>query len=143
MATTLESRKVKDHFADICDSIPASDVTTFAGELLQTDLICVASHRAAIEGGTGLPSTSNKISSLVSEVMTRVAGSLDKFFRFVSILESRNKELAEILGRKHASYETDHESTGRRQHSAGHELRKETQLNCQASIMFPPLSCTH
>ena len=96
MATTLESRTVKDHFADICASIPASDVSTFAGELLQADLICLASHSAVIDVGTGLPSA-NKISNMVSEVMTRVAGSQDKFAKFVSILESRNKELAENL----------------------------------------------
>ena len=97
MATTLESRTVKDHFADICDSIPASGVSTLADELLQADLICVASHRAAIEASTGLPSD-NKISNMVSEVMTKVAGSQDKFAKFVSILERRNKELArEIL----------------------------------------------
>ena len=96
MATSLESRTVKDHFADICSSIPASGVTTFADELLQADLIHVDGHRAAIAIGTGLPS-SNKISNMVSEVMTRVAGSQDKLAKFVSILESRNKELAENL----------------------------------------------
>ena len=100
MATTLESRTIKDHFTDICDSFPASaDVTTFAGELLQDGLICVASHRAAIEPGVALPSD-NKIANLVSEVMTRVAGSQDKFFRFVSILESRNKDLAKLNSEK-------------------------------------------
>ena len=88
MAKNLASRTVKNHFADICDSIPASGVTTFAGELLQADLICVASHSAAIDVATGLPS-SNKISSLVSEVMTRVAGSQDKFAKFVRV-ETRN-----------------------------------------------------
>ena len=54
----------------------------------------------AIEGGTGLPS-SDKISSLVSEVMTRVVGSQDKLATFVPILECRNKELAETLRSAH------------------------------------------
>ena len=123
MATTMETRTLRDHFADIHNSIPASGVTTFADELLQAGLICVASHSAAIEIA-GL-SSSNKISSLVSEVMTKVAGSQDKLATFVSILESRNKGLAETLRRKHASYyETDHQSTGRRQHGAGYEGNK-------------------
>ena len=85
MATTLETCTLRDHIAAICDSIPASDVTTFAGELLQAGLIIDSSHKAAIEGGTGLPS-SNKISSLVSEVMTRVAGSQDKFNKLILCL---------------------------------------------------------
>ena len=49
MATSLESRTVKDHFANICASIPASDVATFADELLQADLIGEAGHKEAIE----------------------------------------------------------------------------------------------
>ena len=121
MATTHESQTVKAHFAAICAAILPADVTNFAGELLEAELIGAPGHRAAIEPGVALPSD-NKIANLVSEVMTRVAGSQDKFAKFVSVLESRNKKLAETLRRKHASrYETDHASTGRCQHGAGHE----------------------
>ena len=97
MASTLETQAVRNHFADICRSIiTESDVTTFAGELLQADLITIASHRVAV-AVTGLPPDA-KISNLVDEVMTRVAGSKDKFVKFVSILKSWDEELsAKIL----------------------------------------------
>ena len=97
MTTSLETQAVQDHFADICDSIVTqSDVSTFAGKLLQVHLISVASHRTAVVA-TGLP-PDTKVSNLVDEVMIRVAGSRDKFVKFVSILKSWNEELsAKIL----------------------------------------------
>ena len=126
MVTSLESRTVKDHFADICASIPASGVATFANELLQADLIHVDSHRVAIAVGTGLPS-SNWISNMVSEVMIRVVGSQDKFAKFVSILESRNVELAETLTNAYSGplASSDKSTAPQRKHRcAGHKKNK-------------------
>ena len=125
MATTLEKQTVKGHIADICDSIPASDVSTFADELLQAELVGEAGHKEAIDL-TG-SSSRNKVSKLMTEVITRVAGSQDKFAKLVSILESRNEKLAEILRSAYqglASCSETESITPRRQHGAGHERRK-------------------
>lgn len=97
MTTTRETRTVKNHFDRICASIPTSGVTTFANELLEADLICIAGHSAAIDVG-GLP-PDIKTSKLVSEVMTKVAGSQDKFVKFVSLLKSRNQNSDKCLPR--------------------------------------------
>ena len=96
MATTRESQTVKDHFAAICTAILPTDVTKFAGQLLEAKLIGVSGHKAATELGVPLLSD-NKIANLVSEVMIKVAGSQDKFNKFVSILEERDEELSETM----------------------------------------------
>ena len=85
MTTSLETQAVRDHFADICDSIVTqSDVSTFARQLLQAHLITIASRREAVSPTGSSPDT--KVSNLVDEVMIKVAGSQDKFVKFVSIL---------------------------------------------------------
>ena len=95
MANSPERLVVRGHFADICSSVTDPDVTTFAGELLQDSLISEAGHSATI-AVTGLPPR-DKLGNLLSEVMSRVSCSQDKFYRFVAILETRNFELASTL----------------------------------------------
>ena len=122
MATTLETQTVKDHIAKICASIPTS--VTFADELLQAGLVGEAGHKEAIEL-TG-SSSRDKVSKLMSEVMTRVAGSQDKLAKFVSILESRNVELAENLTSAYQGplASSDKSTAPQRKHCAGHEGNK-------------------
>ena len=98
MATRTESpeiQTVRGKFAVICGSISAPDLVTFAGELLQSNLISDAGHQAAI-AVTGLSPT-NKIAHLVSEAANNVCNSPDNFYKFVSIVESRNAQLASTL----------------------------------------------
>ena len=90
-----EFKTVRNKFAAICDCISEPDVVKFAGELLQSDLISDAGHQAAI-AVTGL-SPGNKVAHLVSEVANNVSNSPDNFHKFVSILESRNVQLASTL----------------------------------------------
>ena len=67
----------------------------YAGELLQSNLISDAGHQAAI-AVTGLP-PANKVAHLVSEAANNVSNSPDNFYKFISILESRNVQLASTL----------------------------------------------
>ena len=98
MATRTESpeiQTVRGKFAVICGSISAPDVVKYAGELLQSNLISDAGHQAAI-AVTGLSPT-NKIAHLVSEAANNVCNSPENFYKFVSIVESRNAQLASTL----------------------------------------------
>ena len=76
-----------------CVSEP--DVVKFAGELLQSNLISNAGHQAAIAVNASPPA--NKVARLVSEAMNNVSNSPDNFYKFISILESRNAQLASDL----------------------------------------------
>ena len=67
----------------------------FAGELFQSGLISDAGHEAAIAVNASPPA--NKVAHLVSEAKNKVSDSPDNFFKLVSILESRNKELVSTL----------------------------------------------
>ena len=100
MATRTESpefQTVRGKFAVICGCISVPDVEKFAGELLQGNLISDAGHQTAI-AVTG-SSPTNKIAHLVSEAANSVSNSPDNFHKFVSILESRNTQLASALRR--------------------------------------------
>ena len=94
---SLEFQTVRGKFAAVCDCISVPDVEKFAGELLQANLISDASHQTAI-AVTG-SSPTNKIAHLVSEAANSVSYSPDNFHKFVSILESRNAQLASALRR--------------------------------------------
>ena len=95
MANSPERLAVKGHFANICTSITDLDVTSFADELLQDDLISEAGYSVAI-AIMGL-TPRDKMRKLLFEVMGRVSCSQDKFYKFVAILETRNFELASTL----------------------------------------------
>ena len=96
MATdSREFRVVREKFADICNCISVPDIANFANELLQRGLISYAGHQQAI-AITGVSPT-NKIAHLFSEAANKVSNSPDKFYKFLSILESRNTELASAL----------------------------------------------
>ena len=98
MATRKESpefKTVRGKFVDICDCISEPDVVKFAGELLQSDLISDAGHQAAIAINASPPA--NKVAHLVSEAANNVSNSPDNFYKIVSILESRNVQLASTL----------------------------------------------
>ena len=105
MATRTESpefQTVRGKFAFICDSISAPDVVKFTGELLQSNLINDAGHQAAI-AVTGLSPT-DKIAHLVSEAAKNFCNSPDNFYKFVSIVESRNAQLASTLRSQYIDY---------------------------------------
>ena len=95
MADSSECETVKGKFVDICRCVAEPDVVEFSGELLQSNLISNAGHQAAI-AVTGLP-PNNKVAHLVSEAMNNVSSSPDNFYKFISILESRNAQLASAL----------------------------------------------
>ena len=64
-----------------------------------------AGHQAAI-AVTGLP-PANKVAHLVSEAANKVNDSPDEFYKLVSILESRNKELASTLRSDYSEGQAD------------------------------------
>ena len=86
---------MKGRFVDICRCVTEPDVVEFAGELLQCNLISNAGHQAAIAVNTSPPA--NKVAHLVSEAMNNVSNSPDNFYKFISILECRNVQLASAL----------------------------------------------
>ena len=94
-SSSSEFKTVRGNFVAICRCIVEPDVVLFAGELLQSDLISDASHQAAIAVNALPPA--NKVAHLVSEAANKVSDSPDNFYKLVSILESRNKELALTL----------------------------------------------
>ena len=94
-SSSSEFKTVRGNFVAICRCIVEPDVILFAGELLQSDLISDASHQAAI--AVNAISPANKVAHLVSEAANKVSDSPDNFYKFVSILESRTKELALTL----------------------------------------------
>ena len=77
---------------------------TFASDLLQAGLITRVSQETAIEL-TGR-SAVDKISSLTSEVLTRLKTSNDRelFDKFVGIIKKRNKKLATVLSKECCEY---------------------------------------
>ena len=83
---STEFETVKGRLVDISRCVPESSVVEFSSELLQNDLISFAGHQAAI-AVTGL-SPNNKVARLVSP---------DNFYKFISILECRNAQLASAL----------------------------------------------
>ena len=85
---------VRGHIADINDSIAPSEVSSYANELLQADLVTFSAHNDAISV-TGL-SPQHKISNLTGEAMGRINGQ-DKFDKFVEIIKTRNEGLASTL----------------------------------------------
>ena len=105
MASSCEFKTVQGKFADICHCISEPDVVIFSGELLQSGLISNAGHQAAI-AVTGLP-PANKVAHLVSEAANKVNDSPDEFYKLVSILESRNKELASTLRSDYSEGQAD------------------------------------
>ena len=86
---------VKSRFVDICRCVAEPDVVEFAGELLQSNLISNAGHQAAI--AVNASPSANKVARLVSEAMDNVSNSPDNFYKFISILECRNAQLASAL----------------------------------------------
>ena len=86
---------MKGRFIDICRCVAEPEVVDFAGELLQSILISNAGHQAAIAVNALQPA--NKVAHLVSEAMNNVSNSPDNFYKFISILKSRNAQLASAL----------------------------------------------
>ena len=101
VVTTPVSWAVKDHFADATPSqhlvLPHSLVSCYK----LTSSVSVLATEWPLKVAQGYRLVTRSASSLVSEVMTRVADFQDKLATFVSILESRNKELAETLRSAH------------------------------------------
>ena len=95
---------VQRHIADINRCIVSADVTTFASELLQADLITPVSQETAIE--VTARSAVNKIGSLTSEVLTKLKTTNDRelFDKFVGIIKKRNKKLATVLSKECCEY---------------------------------------
>ena len=95
MADSSEFETVKGKLVDICRCVPESSVVEFSSELLQNDLISFAGHQAAIAVNASPPA--NRVAHLVSEAMNSVSNSPDNFYKFISILESRNAQLASAI----------------------------------------------
>lgn len=85
---------VQRHIADFNASIAPSEVSSYANELLQADLVTTSGHSNAISV-TGR-SPRDKISDITSEAMGKINGQ-DKFDKFVEIIKTRNEDLASIL----------------------------------------------
>ena len=96
-----ELKTVRGKFVDICHCISEPDVVEFAGQLLQSNLISDAGHQAAIAINASPPA--NKVAHLVSEAANNVSNSPDNFYKFVSILESRNAQLASTLSSNYSA----------------------------------------
>ena len=92
---STEFETVKGRLVDISRCVPESSVVEFSSELLQNDLISFAGHQAAIAVNASPPA--NKVAHLVSEAMNNVSNSPDNFYKFISILECRNAQLASAL----------------------------------------------
>ena len=97
--TSPEYSVVKAHIADINRRIPATDVSSYAYDLFQADLICEAGHDSAITI-TGI-APQGKVASLTSEAMGKIKTSPHLFSRLVTILESRDKEIASIMRKEY------------------------------------------
>ena len=95
MADSSEFETMRVRLVDICRCVPESSVVEFSCELLQSNLISNAGHQATIAVNASSPA--NKVAHLVSEAMNNVSNSPDNFYKFVSILESRNAQLASAL----------------------------------------------
>ena len=104
MSDSSEFETVRGRFVDICRCVADPDVVEFAGELLQNDLITFTSHQAAVAVNALPPA--KKIAHLVSEVKTNVRNSPDNFYKFVSIIESRNAQLASVLRSEYSERQT-------------------------------------
>ena len=100
---------VQRHFADINASIVPSEVSLYANELLQADLVTLSGHSVAISV-TGL-SPQDKISNLTGEAMRKINGQ-DKFDKFVEIIKTRNEDLASTLFSECSTQSTS-QSTGK------------------------------
>ena len=96
MAESPEFKIVRRNLVAVRACISAADIVNFAGELFQDGIISDAGHQAAINTVTGTaPNT--VVARLVSEAMNKLSNSSDNFYRFVSIIESRDATLASIL----------------------------------------------
>ena len=102
MEKDREKDTVRRNLVDICSCVSEPDIVKFASQLSQGGLISDAGYQAAITNVSGTPPT-NKIAHLVSEVMNKVSKSPENFFKFVSILESRDKKLAETMKSDYSS----------------------------------------
>ena len=95
MAETPEFKIVRRSLVAVRACISAADIVNFAGELFQDGLISDAGHQAAIAVTGTAPNT--VVARLVSEAMNKLSNSSENFYRFVSIIESRDTNLASIL----------------------------------------------
>ena len=109
MAETPEFKIVRRSLVAVRACISVADIVNFAGELFQDGLISDAGHQAAIAVTGTAPST--VVARLVSEAMNKLSNSSENFYRFVSIIESRDTNLASILKN---DYDLHHTRTVRR-----------------------------
>ena len=90
---------IKDHIADINDRLTGeANVSQFADELLQADLINVPAHENAIAVNGVAPY--NKISALTSVAMAKIRTSPALFNALVAIIEERDTKFASELRRE-------------------------------------------
>ena len=102
-AETPEFKIVRRSLVAVRDCISV-DIVNFAGELFQDGLISDAGHQAAIAVTGTAPNT--VVARLVSEAMNKLSNSSENFYRFVSIIESRNTNLASILKKDYDPHHT-------------------------------------
>ena len=90
---------IKSHIADINRRIPIADVSSYASDLLQADLVCQAGHDNAVTvTGRG---TRDNIASLTSEALGKINTSPHLFSALVAVIEKRDKEFACILRKEY------------------------------------------
>ena len=97
-----ESRALCDqitHIADINRFIPLPDLSSYAFDLLQADLVCQARHDNAVAvTGRGIQ---DKIASLTSEALGKINTSPHLFSALVAVIDKRDKEFACILRKEY------------------------------------------
>ena len=90
---------IRSHIADINRLIPITDVSSYASDLLQADLVCQAGHDNAV-ALTGRGARDN-IASLTSEALGKISISPHLFSALVAVIEKRDKEFASILRKEY------------------------------------------
>ena len=90
---------IRSHIADINRRIPIADVSSYASDLLQANLVCQAGHDNAVAGtGRGIQ---GNIASLTSEALGKINVSPHLFSALVAVIEKRDKEFACILRKEY------------------------------------------
>ena len=93
---SAEYSVIKSHIADINRLIPITDLSSYAFDLLQADLVCQVGHDNPT--GRGIQ---DKIASLTSEALGKINISPHLFSALVAVIEKRDKEFACILRKEY------------------------------------------
>ena len=96
---SAEYSVIKSHIADINRRIPITDLSSYAFDLLQADLVSQVGHDNPVAAtGRGIQ---DKIASLTSEALGKINISPHLFSALVAVIEKRDKEFACILRKEY------------------------------------------